>query len=721
MALDDSLFGWQLTPQQVGLNQNKKMYEELRSIMSDISDIVGSDVEKYNELNDLERSILDKASKKKNLSREDLLVATEIAKQTKERLNLAQAIADKEAENRANMLEGNVFLDWHKSMKSLWGDVMIMSRDMKLTALIFGAAVTEKIIDLNSHIWDLQKNVGLTGDQTLDMYSNLGLASAQGILLGASFETSSEIASKLVDATGDLQYATTKTITEIAKISSYYGIAADAASELYLMQKHIGDVTLDQTAEMIKQAGLTPGKVMKDIAENTEFYAEFSRDGGRNISKAAIAAAKLGINLQAVSSISDSLLDVSTSIEGEMNASVLLGKQLNFNKARELILAGDQAAAMKNIVGQLGSMNELQNMNVIQRKAIAQAIGVSVSDLTDMVAYQSRLNEEAKQSETWYGAIFLKTSKLIGGLWDNKGLITGAVAFGANLVRILPTLGTMLSKFSSLQPLISKIGGFFSNIPTPAATLAAPPTIPPAAAQGGATAGKVWSGLGKAMPKILMGAAAIAIIAGSMWVLGKAMQEFQGIEWKTLAVAGVALLGLVGVMVGLGAIMSSGVGAVAILLGAAAIGIMAVAFYGLGKAVQALAPSLATIAGIGPALPAIGEQLTAFGASIIAMPIDGILATADAMGKLAESIGLVATNMQSLTALTTVPQFNLNTIPIEGGSTGGFGVQSSTQDITTRLDRLILLIEQGADIRLNEKQIGIWMGKMQSKINSIEN
>ena len=53
--------------------------------------------------------------------------------------------------------------------------------------------------------------------------------------------------------------------------------------------------------------------------------------------------------MSAVSSITNSLLEFETSIEKSMEASVLLGRQINTDRARQLALVGDQAGLMKEI------------------------------------------------------------------------------------------------------------------------------------------------------------------------------------------------------------------------------------------------------------------------------------------------------------------------------------------------------------------------------------
>lgn len=103
------------------------------------------------------------------------------------------------------------------------------------------------------------------------------------------------------------------------------------------------------------------------------------------------------------------------------------------------------------------------------------------------------------------------------------------------------------------------------------------------------TGGMVTS-LGRNMGGLIRGAAAAAILAGALWVLGKAVQEFQKLsDWSGLAKAGVALVGLTAAVVGIGALMSTGFGAAALILGTGAIIGMAVAVGVLGDALQNIA------------------------------------------------------------------------------------------------------------------------------------
>ena len=90
----------------------------------------------------------------------------------------------------------------------------------------------------------------------------------------------------------------------------------------------------------------------------------------------------------------------------------------------------------------------------------------------------------------------------------------------------------------------------------------------------------------KLMTGSLVGAAAMIIIAGAMWVLGSAMVMFNDINWKAVAVALVTIVALGAVAVGLGAI------APLALIGAAAMLVIGAAMYVVASALKVVAEAM---------------------------------------------------------------------------------------------------------------------------------
>jgi hypothetical protein len=68
-----------------------------------------------------------------------------------------------------------------------------------------------------------------------------------------------------------------------------------------------------------------------------------------------------------------------------MEASLLLGRQINTDRARMLALTGDQEGLMKEIQRIAGSEQDFNQMNVLQRRALAKSVGQSVEGLARIV------------------------------------------------------------------------------------------------------------------------------------------------------------------------------------------------------------------------------------------------------------------------------------------------------------------------------------------------
>jgi hypothetical protein len=108
------------------------------------------------------------------------------------------------------------------------------------------------------------------------------------------------------------------------------------------------------------------------------------------VAEAAVQAKQFGLNLEQADKIAQSLLQFESSIENELSAELLLGKDLNFEKARQLSLNNDIAGAAEEIAKQVGTSADFANMNAIQQEAIAKAAGLTKDELA-----QSLMDREA--------------------------------------------------------------------------------------------------------------------------------------------------------------------------------------------------------------------------------------------------------------------------------------------------------------------------------------
>ena len=206
---------------------------------------------------------------------------------------------------------------------------------------------------------------------------------------------------------------------------------------------------------------VNPSAVLKDMAASSEEFAQFSKDGGDNLAKAAVQARAMGLSLADTTKIASGLLDFEQSIAAEVEASVLIGRQLNLQKARELALTNDIEGAMRAVVDQLGSEAEFNELNSIQRDALAKSIGVEASQLAKMVANSERANVAAGETAKSFADILGKEamSELTATMNELK-------VFG---VAIANTLGPPLMALAKLVnfvlvPLGKGIAGISSAI-----------------------------------------------------------------------------------------------------------------------------------------------------------------------------------------------------------------------------------------------------------------
>lgn len=214
------------------------------------------------------------------------------------------------------------------------------------------------------------------------------------------------------------------------------------------------------TRELAKANGVIPSAAMADLAQNTELFAKFGADGGKNIAEAAVFAQKLGSSLQSVASVSDALLDFDSSINSELELSALLGRQINLDRARALAFEGDLTGAVQETIKQLGGVAEFERMNVIQRQETAKALGVSVGELEKMVKNMDDVNGETNIFEKGLNkakeaATFIGTT--VGGK-ILKGLGTAVTATGQFGMGMRGIGDGMKAASSGLSAITSKLG-----------------------------------------------------------------------------------------------------------------------------------------------------------------------------------------------------------------------------------------------------------------------
>jgi len=133
-------------------------------------------------------------------------------------------------------------------------------------------------------------------------------------------------------------------------------------------------------------------QVLDDVAKASASLKLSLNGSADALAESAVQARSVGLNLEQAAAMADSLLQFETSIENELSAELLTGKDLNFERARTLALNNDIAGAAEEIANQVGTSADFAKMNAIQQEAIAKAAGLTKDQLA-----QSLMDREALQ------------------------------------------------------------------------------------------------------------------------------------------------------------------------------------------------------------------------------------------------------------------------------------------------------------------------------------
>ena len=187
------------------------------------------------------------------------------------------------------------------------------------------------------------------------------------------------------------------TIIEVAELTNNLGIAAEEAGNLAAQAKLSGTNLSDNTENIVNltkgfiktnKIGINFRGVMDDVSTASSALTVSLGGSTDELVKAALNAKKLGINLKQAEQIASSLLDFESSIEAELEAELLTGQNLNFEKARLAALNNDIETLTEEIAKNEGISEAFASGNRIQQEAIAKSIGMSREELAKSIIQQ---------------------------------------------------------------------------------------------------------------------------------------------------------------------------------------------------------------------------------------------------------------------------------------------------------------------------------------------
>ena len=267
------------------------------------------------------------------------------------------------------------------------------------------------------------------------------------------------------------------TIEAASKLQVLMGMSAEEAGNAAALSRINGTELKDQSQAVLDQVGaynktnksaLNQKGILKDVY-NTSQTIQLSLGGNvKKIADANIAARALGLSLKEVEGISDSLLDIESSIASEFEAEVITGKQLNLEAARYYALQNDLEGVAKEIGNNQEILNTFSKGNRIEQEAIAKAMGLSKDQVSQMIYAQELQKGVTKEQAALNSGMKLED---LERLTVQESITKSMEKMGSALAGPLETLASMLDNMMQFSGIVTTVIGSMIVLKTITSTI----------------------------------------------------------------------------------------------------------------------------------------------------------------------------------------------------------------------------------------------------------
>ena len=315
-------------------------------------------------------------------------------------------------------------------------------------------AIVSKAFELNAASVKLQRLTGQVRDK--QAAHNSSLASGAQVM---------EVMAEMTERTGIAASAmfSSEDLGRLAEAKNLLGLSSEQASNLGMLSKASGTsiqgykeqvVSSVNEFNALNDSAVAHGVIMQDVLNASADVSMSLGGSAPKIAAAAAAARKLGLDLTKVNQIADGLLDFESSIESELEAQLLTGKNINLNKARELALNNDLEGVANELAKNGASAAEFAKMNRIQQEGMAKALGMSREEMGKMLINQEGQKNLSKEQRAAMRGVTLEQ------LEQMEASESLQLAFG----KIAEPLASILSQFAPIVTMIAKAVAFVAPL-----------------------------------------------------------------------------------------------------------------------------------------------------------------------------------------------------------------------------------------------------------------
>ena len=362
-------------------------------------------------------------------------------------------------------------------------------------------------LDFSQELADLQKGFGISRKEALGLRKEASVIASE---TGNIAIQSKDVLKTIHEL--NKSFGTTSTIlrddivSEMAKLGKLTDMSAESQANFARFANMSGKnaaVITKETRRAVVNAEQEKGlrvDINETLDEAGKINGQIAAQLGGNVTKLAQAvtvAKQFGMTLEGVAAAGAQLLNFESSISNELEAELLIGKELNLERARLAALTGDYETLTREINANIGDFGDFTKMNVIQQEALAKSVGMTADGLSDILlkneniealAQEARLagdedlakQLEARSAQEKFNDTVEKLKGLftdivggpLSGILDLFGNILGAVGsvvkfiglgqggladFGVKLLVAYKILGPMIAGFKTIKGIMAAI------------------------------------------------------------------------------------------------------------------------------------------------------------------------------------------------------------------------------------------------------------------------
>ena len=265
---------------------------------------------------------------------------------------------------------------------------------------------------LSEQMVKVQTTTGISKEHAEGMYYSFREIAKDS---GKVYLTSKKITktfTELTEKTGLIAQFGGDFLETMATLQDRLGMSVDESEQLsYLtrLQGKDGDKILETQVKIVNQyskqnqLSVTAKGIFKDIAQTSQTVVVALGQSIGQLTNATLAARKLGLSMDEIHQAGAGFLDFQSSIQKELEFSLLTNKQIDFSKERQLALDNKLGELGEALVNKEELLLAFRTGNAIVMKTAAAAMNLQSDQLARIIRQQEYNNLAAEEYVEIYG------------------------------------------------------------------------------------------------------------------------------------------------------------------------------------------------------------------------------------------------------------------------------------------------------------------------------